>query len=69
MEEGAIIRMSEVPALVERLTGVKRSRQTVYLWASAGVKGNKLETMRKAGQLFTTIEAVEAFVASLDMRE
>lgn len=63
------MKLAEVPAYVEGKTGVKRSRQTVYNWALNGVKVTdqvvKLQTETRAGQLFTTAEWVDAFLARL----
>jgi len=65
-----LIPMEKVPALITRLTGVSRTRATVYLWARKGrpdAHGQiaKLKTYRRLGQLYTTEEAVKEFIMSL----
>ena len=64
--------LAQVPDYVQRTHGFSRSRQTVYNWAKKGVPvgGEKilLPTINKGGQLYTTAEDVDAFVARLETR-
>lgn len=64
------MKMGAVVAYVEEKTGVRRSRQTVYNWASRGIKvaGQefKLKTETHAGQAFTCQEWVDEFITHLD---
>lgn len=61
------MRLAEVVAYVLEKTGVKRSRATIYNWATKGVNVSgemvKLQTETKAGQMFTKAEWVDAFLA------
>jgi hypothetical protein len=63
-------KLSAVPVLVEELSGVKRSRATIYNWATRGVTVADqkviLETEMRAGQMFTTRSKVQAFLARIN---
>lgn len=65
-------KLAAVPTLVKELTGVKRSRATVYNWVNKGVTvaGQiiKLDAESRAGQLFTTRSKVQAFLAKIEGR-
>lgn len=63
------MRLADVPRYVEDITGIARSRQTVYNWATKGVKGNVLKTELKAGQMFTKDIWVLDFLAKLGERQ
>lgn len=64
------MRLADVPAYVILKTGIKRSRQTVYNWATKGVtlagESVKLRTEMKAGQIFTREEWLDEFLAKID---
>lgn len=65
-----LIKLGKVPALIMELTGVVRTRVTVYNWARAGrisAHGQrvKLRTDNRLGQLFTTKEDVIKFLQEL----
>jgi len=65
------IRLSEVPALIKKLTGVKKSRKTVYNWAYTGRLNYSgevtiLKTEMKAGTKYTTKGWVQKFLADLE---
>jgi hypothetical protein len=64
------MKLAEVAAYVKEKTGVRRSRATVYLWATKGIGPDrrKLRTEMKAGQMFTTAEWVDEFLAILNQR-
>lgn len=72
MTEIDLIRLSAVPPLVHEKTGVIRSRATIYNWATKGVKnrGQKvfLQTTVKAGQMYTTLPYLDAFLAEINQR-
>ena len=69
-KELSLITLSKVPAILRELTGVIRTRVTVYNWARAGrinAHGQKikLKVYRRLGQLYTTEEAVINFLREL----
>lgn len=41
---------------------------TVYRWADRGINGVRLSTLRIGGTRYTSIEAVERFIAALESR-
>ena len=59
------MRLSEVPAYLDREHNIEGTRQTVYNWAQKGKKGTLLQTTTKAGQLYTTENWVDEFVESV----
>jgi hypothetical protein len=63
-----MIPLSSVPEYVLNRTGIRRSRQCIYLWVHRGVKGTKLQVEMQAGQMFTKAEWLETFLAALDRR-
>lgn len=68
----ADMKMAAVPSYVMEKTGIKRSRATVYNWATKGVAQStgsvKLRVDTRAGQMFTKIEWVDDFLALIDQR-
>lgn len=63
LDPAKFVPLSDVPAMLPaRPNGRKVHISAVYRWASKGVKGVRLETVRIAGALFTTREAVEDFI-------
>ena len=64
------MKLADVVDYVEAKTGVKRSRATIYNWATKGVGPDcrKLQTEIRAGQMFTTAEWVDEFLSHMDMR-
>lgn len=65
-----LIKLAKVPAILKELTGVTRSRITVYNWAKYGRIGAhgqrvKLSTYRRMRQYYTTEEAVIKFLREL----
>ncbi len=65
-----LIQIKNVPELVEKLTGIKRSRTTVYQWIKVGrvIYGGdiiKLKTIKRLGFLFTTRKYIEEFLEKL----
>ena len=59
------IRLSDVPAYVEELTGRRISRATAYNWSTKGRQGHTLPTFKVVGELSTTKEAVRDFLSRL----
>lgn len=68
----AEMKMVEVMAFVIERTGMRRSRATVYNWATKGttIRGIpvRLRFEIRAGQMFTKVEWVEDFLAKIDQR-
>lgn len=65
-----VIQIRDVPELIEKLTGIKRSRPTIYQWIKVGrvIYGGeiiKLKTVKRLGFLFTTRKYVEEFLEKL----
>ena len=65
------IRLADVPTLIKKLTGVPRSRKTVYNWASKGRKNYSNETVvlattSTAGTKYTTKADVLRFLERLE---
>ena len=65
--------LSEIPPLVKALTGVSVSRQTVYNWKTTGRRALsdperivRLQTVVRAGRVFTTREWVQDFLREVD---
>lgn len=55
--------LNDVPAMLPvRPNGKRVHISAVYRWASKGVRGVRLQTVRIAGVLYTTREAVEDFI-------
>lgn len=50
-----------VQELPRKRRGRTIHRSTIYRWATTGVHGVRLETVKIGGQLYTTIEALERF--------
>lgn len=66
-EEKKLIPLSAVPALLTELTGVTRTRNTIYNWTKKGcrtidARTVMLKTMVKMNQTFTTKENVIKFI-------
>ena len=63
LDPAKFVPLSDVPGMLPlRLNGRKVHISAVYRWASKGVRGVRLQTVRIAGALFTTREAVEDFI-------
>lgn len=65
-----LMSLDKVPAILRDLTGVTRTRCTVYNWASQGRinahgQNVKLKTYKRLGQYYTTKEAVIKFLQEL----
>jgi hypothetical protein len=66
-DEERLIRLRDVPLKITELTGVHRSRATIYLWVNKGCRtldGRRvhLETVTRMGQLFTDEDKIKTFV-------
>ncbi len=55
---------SEVPNRLPKRHGKKIHYSTVYRWATKGVRGRVLETVRVGGVRYTTVEALERFLSA-----
>lgn len=63
LDPATFILLSEVPHLLPvRPNGRKVHVSAVYRWACKGVRGVRLQTVRIAGVLYTSHEAVEDFI-------
>lgn len=65
-----LITITDVPAVVFRLTGVKRSRQTIVNWYRKGVRAYdrrliKLRVERRLRCVFTTEEFIMKFIKDI----
>ena len=65
-----LIKLGKAPAKVLELTGVTRTRETIYQWAKYGRNAQdgtmiKLRTVRRLGQLYTTQKWLEDFIRKL----
>jgi len=60
-----LITLKEVAAMVPGLCGGRMNPQTVYRWATRGVRGVKLETVMVGGRRLTSREAVRQFIETL----
>lgn len=68
------ISLGEVPAYMERVLGIKRTRQTVYNWAKTGVQRGlgqvvRMKAIKQAGRLMTTRQWVNDFVEEVSETE
>lgn len=54
--------MDQAVLYVAKIEGVQRTRQTIYNWAKRGVRGTKLRTKKRAGQLYTTAAWITEFL-------
>lgn len=66
-KEERLIRLRDVPLKITELTGVHRSRATIYLWVNKGCRtldGRRvyLKTVTRMSQLFTDMEMIKKFV-------
>jgi cbb3-type cytochrome oxidase cytochrome c subunit len=62
--------LSKVPAKIKALSGVTRSRMTIYNWAHTGridQQGTirKLQTVTRCGQIYTTEEWLTEFMRNM----
>ncbi len=71
MKNEKLIPISAVPAILATLTGVTRSKATVYNWVRHGCRTTdarivKLGAEFKMDQWFTTMPQIEAFIEEID---
>ncbi len=64
------IPLSAVPAILATLTGVTRSKPTIYNWVRDGCRTTdarivKLGASIELGQWFTTMPQIEAFIEEI----
>ncbi len=65
-----LIRLIDVPVLLIQLTGMTRSRATIYNWATKGRRGYAneyihLKTVKRLGTIFTTKDWVMDFIREI----
>lgn len=70
MADKKLIPLSAVPAILASLTGVTRSKATIYNWARQGcrtIDGRivKFPAQMKMGQWFITQPEIEAFIEEI----
>lgn len=64
LRRGGFIPVGEIPSLFSRRPDGRRVEAAdVYRWAKRGVGGVPLRTVRVAGMLFTTTDAVDEFIS------
>lgn len=56
-----LVGMSDARRIVSHVIGKKVSRSTLHRWATNGVRGTVLETVRIGGRRFTSADALERF--------
>ncbi len=62
LSQETVVTLSQATRLVPILRGRNQiCPATVYRWASRGVRGIKLETIRVGGTLCTSVEAIQRF--------
>jgi hypothetical protein len=63
----SLIRLHDVGNYIPSSRAGKRLGKAVaFRWALRGVRGTKLETLKVGGCRFTTVEAIQRFVAALN---
>ena len=63
--ENVVTLLRAAKSLPELRRGRRPHVSTLYRWASAGVRGVRLETMRVGGTLCTSLEALQRFCERL----
>ena len=62
LKSESIVSLSEAGGFLPRRRSRKRPQPaTLYRWASAGLRGVRLETIQVGGTLCTSIEALQRF--------
>ena len=56
-----LIPIADVPNYLPRRRGKKTHYQTVYRWATKGVRGSRLVTIKVGGIRYTSLEALRRF--------
>ena len=69
-----LIKLCDVPKIILKKTGIKRSRVTVYNWCRNGIRAYdhrlvRLKTERRLKQIFTTEEWIMKFLEDISWRE
>lgn len=62
---GRLVALADVPDHLPAKRGRKVHLATVHRWATRGVSGIRLETLRIGGAKFTSAEALQAFCERL----
>jgi uncharacterized protein DUF1580 len=62
-----VIPLTSAPSYLPRRNGKPIHNSTLFRWASKGVRGVRLETIRVGGSRCTSIEALRRFVAQLSV--
>ncbi len=66
IDKGTLVSLRQVPRhLPPRANGKRVHISAVYRWASRGVKGVVLESVKLGGTTYTTIEALQRFADRL----
>lgn len=55
------IKLSRVPAVIERIDGERPSMATIYRWVQRGLRGQRLRVLYVGGYRRTTVEWVHDF--------
>lgn len=64
-ESETLVKLSRVPAMVERITGDRPHIATIHRWHQRGCKGVKLQTAFAGGHRRTTEKWVRQFFAEV----
>ena len=60
-----LLTFQEAVRYIEKLTGQRRSVSMVYRWAHDGIGGIRLESIKRDGTQYTSIEAISRFVEDI----
>lgn len=58
-----LIKIKDVPALLDREYQITRNRTHIYSWIRKGVKGIKLKSTTRLAQLYTTKGWLDEFLS------
>lgn len=58
------IKLADAVRYVKEQHGIEVTRQTIYNWRKSGKQGRKLPCVTAAGNIYTTEEALDDFVAN-----
>jgi len=65
LHDESLITLTEAARLLPRMNGKRIAVSTLWRWATAGVRGVRLETRRLGRRILTSAEALERFTAAL----
>lgn len=62
LQNEKLVAIGEVPSLLPRRRGKKTHYQTVWRWATKGINGKILATVKLGGVRYTSVEALRDFL-------